>query len=350
MRSLPSLTFLACMFLLALGSCTSLPPDIPVPETTVEPAFAEAASPSPQADDSAVGSLSLPLVSAPPSPTPIPSDTPLPPTATPSPTPEPAVRFAVIGDYGLAGTAEADVAALVTGWEPDLIITLGDNNYPDGEPETIDENIGQYFHDYIFPYTGSFGPAADQNRFFPTLGNHDWNTTGAAPYLEYFSLPNNERYYDFTWGPVHFFAIDSDSREPDGVGMSSTQAEWLQANLAESNAVWKIVYAHHPPYSSGYHGPVDWMDWPFQEWGATAYLAGHDHTYERLAVNGFPYFVNGLGGGAIYPFISVLPESQVRFNGDYGAMLVEATSSQITFEFITRQAEVIDQFQILAAP
>ena len=24
------------------------------------------------------------------------------------------------------------------------------------------------------------------------------------PYLDYFTLPGNERYYDFTWGPVHF--------------------------------------------------------------------------------------------------------------------------------------------------
>jgi hypothetical protein len=65
------------------------------------------------------------------------------------------------------------------------------------------------------------------NQFFPTLGNHDWYTPGAQPYLDYFHLPGNERYYDFVWGPVHFFAIDSDENEPDGVNQSSVQAKWL---------------------------------------------------------------------------------------------------------------------------
>src|SRR5829696_6914844 len=36
-----------------------------------------------------------------------------------------ATQFAVIGDYGGGGTPEADVAALVHSWNPDLILTLG---------------------------------------------------------------------------------------------------------------------------------------------------------------------------------------------------------------------------------
>src|SRR5436190_18393178 len=56
-----------------------------------------------------------------------------------------AVRFAVIGDFGQAGPDEAAVSALVAGWQPDFVITVGDNNYPLGEASTIDQNIGQYF-------------------------------------------------------------------------------------------------------------------------------------------------------------------------------------------------------------
>ncbi|NIW44652.1 MAG: hypothetical protein GWN30_07780, partial [Gammaproteobacteria bacterium] len=59
------------------------------------------------------------------------------------------LTFAVIGDYGLAGQQEADVASLVESWNPEFIITVGDNNYPDGKAETIDENIGQYYAEYI---------------------------------------------------------------------------------------------------------------------------------------------------------------------------------------------------------
>lgn len=290
--------------------------------------------------------------------TPTPSNTPLPPTSTPfpptlTPTPTitlpPVVRFAVIGDFGLAGEREADVAHLITSWQPDLIITTGDNNYPNGVQEIIDENIGQYYHQYIHPYQGSYGQGSERNRFFPTLGNHDWLTKNAQPYLDYFSLPGNERYYDFTWGLVHFFALDSDSREPDGVGASSVQANWLKERLAASTSPWKIVYMHHPPYSSAHHGSIAWMQWPFKEWGATAVIAGHDHTYERLIVNDFPYFVNGLGGSPlIYWFTNPLEGSQVRFRDDNGAMLVTASEEEITFQFITRSGLLIDSYTIPA--
>jgi hypothetical protein len=260
--------------------------------------------------------------------------------------PEPITRFAVIGDYGLAGKREADVADLVKSWDPEFIITTGDNNYHDGAAETIDKNVGQYFHKYIYPYYGEYGKGAEVNRFFPSLGNHDWTTDGAQAYFDYFELPGNERYYDFVWGPVHLFSIDSDSREPDGVGRSSIQGQWLKDRLAASPATWKIVYMHHPPYSSAHHGSIDWAQWPYKRWGATAVISGHDHVYERLVVDGFPYFVNGLGGGPIYEFGEPIPGSEVRFRDDYGAMLVEATSQQITFQFITRQNQVIDTITI----
>ncbi len=256
-------------------------------------------------------------------------------------------RFAVIGDYGSGSQDEADVAVLVKSWNPDLIITTGDNNYPDGAADTIDENIGQFFHEFIFPYTGTYGPGALENRFFPTLGNHDWHTTGAQPYLDYFNLPGNERYYDFTWGPVHFFALDSDSEEPDGVDSGSIQAAWLQSQLASSTQPWQIVYMHHSPYSSGEHGPANWMQWPFVEWGVDVVISGHDHTYERISRDGINYFVNGIGGSSTYNFQDIVEGSQVRFNEDFGAMLVGASGNMLRIQFITRQGVIVDQIVLV---
>lgn len=253
----------------------------------------------------------------------------------------------MIGDYGLAGQAEADVAALVSSWQPDLILTLGDNNYPGGAADTIDENIGQYYAAYIAPYQGKYGTGAEQNRFFPALGNHDLNTDLGQAYFDYFTLPNNERYYDFTSGPVHFFVLNSDAREPDGVGRSSIQAAWLQQRLAESTAPWQVVVMHHPAYTSGLRGPVDWMRWPFAAWGADAVLAGHDHFYERLEVDGLPYLINGLGGGAIYPFGLSDAHSQVRYNADHGALLISTSQESLKFEFYTRSGLRVDQLELL---
>jgi len=264
------------------------------------------------------------------------------------------VRFAVVGDYGLAGQPgmdpEGDVAALIQSWNPDFIITTGDNNYPDGEASTIDANIGQYYADYIYPYLGIYTSTATVNRFFPSLGNHDWYADmpcGAQPYFDYFTLPGNERYYDFTWGPVHFFAVDSDPCEPDGNVVTSTQAIWLQNQLAASRATWKLVYMHHPPYSSGVQGSSPALQWPYQAWGASAVLAGHEHSYERILHDGFPYFINGLGGHILIGFfLFPVPGSAVRYRDDFGAMLVEAGCAHITFQFITRTGSVIDTYTL----
>src|SRR6266478_3011233 len=138
-------------------------------------------------------------------------------------------HFAVIGSYGLAGQPELNVAKLVSSWNPDFVLTVGNNNYPSGAASTIDANIGQYYHSYISPYTGSYG-------------------AGATSYLNYFTLPNNERYYDFTVGNIELFALDSSGAEPDGNTSTSTQGQWLQAQLAASTATWKLVYFQSPPY------------------------------------------------------------------------------------------------------
>lgn len=267
-----------------------------------------------------------------------------------APAEERPLRFAVIGDYGEAGPDEAAVAALVRSWEPEFVVTVGDNNYPDGAAATIDANIGQYYHEFIFPYAGAYGAGApDRNRFFPALGNHDWRAPGAQPFLDYFALPGNERYYEQRWGPVHCFVLDSDEHEPDGILSDSAQALWLQAALAASDAPFRLVVFHHAPYSSGQHGSNGWLQWPFQAWGASAVLAGHDHLYERLQVGGLPYFVNGLGGASLYDFEGLEAGSALRYNADFGAMRVEVTARAARFQFVSAGGVVVDTFQLPAS-
>jgi hypothetical protein len=251
-------------------------------------------------------------------------------------------RFAVIGDYGADSVEEADVARMVKAWRPQFIVTVGDNNYPSGAAATIDTNIGKYYHEFIAPYRGNYGPGAASNRFFPTLGNHHWETSGAKPYLDYFTLPGNERYYDLVIGPVHIFTIDSDDHEPDGITADSRQGRWLQSRLSASRSCWDLIFLHHAPFSSGPPGGTESLQWPYRLWGADAVLAGHAHIYERLVVERMLYLVNGLGGAEIHAIGTPAPGSQMRYNGDFGALLVEATSSQITFRFVSRASKVID--------
>ena len=263
----------------------------------------------------------------------------------------PDLRFAVIGDFGLAGTPEAEVAALVDSWQVDFVVTVGDNNYPRGGADSIDANIGQYYSQYIHPYVGDFGSGAETNRFFPALGNHDLNTDAGQPYFDYFELPGNERYYDFVRGPVHFFILNSDKREPDGRTVDSVQAGWLKGQMVASTSPWQLVVLHHPPYTSSMGRNSDpELQWPFAEWGAEAVLSGHDHSYERLQADGIPYFVNGMGGKDLYRVGRPAPESVVRYNRDHGAMLVSASESCINFSAYSRANELIDTLTLVKEP
>ena len=76
-------------------------------------------------------------------------------------------------------------------------------------------------------------------------------------------------------------------------------------------------------------------------------MTGHAHIYERLAHNEITYIVNGLGGHSIYEMDDEAhPDSQVRFNGDFGALLVEGMPTMMKLQFVTRSGIVVDAFEL----
>ncbi|KIY94809.1 Alkaline phosphatase [Monoraphidium neglectum] len=243
------------------------------------------------------------------------------------------LRLAVVGDFGSKDAGELAVSNLTQGWDTpsklDAVISLGDNAYFFGLASEIQERIPPYYGWAITTDTAT-------NRFWPCPGNHDWgglcnDPKGLDPYLAYFkalSSKPNPRVYEHIIGELHFFMLDSHCSEPLGVTVTSQQAAWLKAALAASTAPFKIVAFHHPPFSS-FRGYQPNMDWPFAEWGADLVMAGHDHIYERLdnprkvpGKDGFPYFVNGAGGQALYTFSNPQPASAFKYKSDFGAQLL----------------------------
>ncbi len=256
------------------------------------------------------------------------------------------IKFAIIGDYGNPDneTASRQVSDLVKSWQPQFIATVGDNNYPSGEAATIDANVGQYYSDYIFPYKGTYGKGSpdEKNHFYPTIGNHDYITDSGSAYFDYFNFRDNQAYYDVNLGLVHLIIMDSN--RADGKHRKSAQGQWVKNVLETSPAQWKLILLHHPPSSSGRYGGYGKLRWPFQDWGATAVIAGHDHFYERIGRVGIPYFINGLGGAGIHKFRSTHEHSIIRYNDKHGAMRVTADNENIRFEFINIDNKVIDRF------
>jgi len=270
--------------------------------------------------------------------------------------------LAFLGDYGEAGSNEQAVVNLVNSWNPDYVITLGDNNYfadtlanyasqadyDAAAMASYDENIGQYFGDYMA-----------EGRFFPAMGNHevDIDTNGGHPmgyfYEDYFAdvVPGtssgNQRYYNtYVGDDVELFALSSDPREPDGRSMGSDQYLWMEEQMQNSTARFRLVIMHHPPYSSGSHGSTPDMQWDYNNLGMDMVLAGHDHDYERLESDGIPYIVDGTGGKSLYSFVNIVPESLVQYDDNYGALRAEVDSDAgtITFEYINIDGVVVDRY------
>ncbi len=271
--------------------------------------------------------------------------------------------FGVIGDYGDDDDNSRDVSNLMKSWNPDFIITVGDNDYSDGAFrgtfDALELNVGQYFQEFIGDYQGQLGPGASVNKFFPTPGDHDWgdtcdDPTGLDDYLRYFTLPGdntgNERYYDFHQGPVHFFSIHSiNDCEPDGATADSVQGTWVRDAALASNATFKIAYFHNPPYSSGdrHIGDGAHMQWPWADWGFDLVISGDDHIYERIERDGVVYLVNGLGGVDIHGLVDTPVEgSQVRYANQYGAVRVDVFDNRLDVSFFTVDGDKIDSFSI----
>ncbi len=143
--------------------------------------------------------------------------------------------------------------------------------------------------DYRDQWDAFFGEAGDVFRrrpLVPCLGNHDYAKEKVPQiYLDIFGLPENgpeepgpERAYTFRYGNALFVVLDSNRA-------IEAQAPWLEAQLRDSDAVWKIVLFHHPVYPSAPHRENDdiaraWVP-IFEKYGVALALQGHDHAYLR---------------------------------------------------------------------
>lgn len=138
-----------------------------------------------------------------------------------------------------------------------------------------------------------------QSPLFGVLGNHEENSRN---YFDAFHLLHNERWYSFDYGSVHFTALQIDGSADYKPG--SDQCTWLEEDLSRADALWKIVFFHIPPYSSGKHqGDRDVRDTLtplFVQYGVDLVFSGHDHDYERIVIGDQVYIVTGGGGAPLY--------------------------------------------------
>lgn len=252
------------------------------------------------------------------------------------------VKFAVIGDSGRGDRAQHEVAAQMIAWrekfEYDLVLMLGDNIYDRHTP-------ADYEAKFEAPYRALI---EDGVTFQAAIGNHD---DPAQIHYEKFNM-GGQRYYSFrrfeislegglTGRGVRFYALDSRSLDPE-------QLEWLRAGLKGSGSRWKIVFFHHPIYTSGrYQAAARALRAALEpvliDGEADVVLSGHEHFYERTKPQrGILYFVSGAAGSLRQGDIRDTGLTAKGFDADYSFMLMEASGDELFFQAIARSGETID--------
>lgn len=246
------------------------------------------------------------------------------------------LRVAVVGDFGAFTTDELRVVTQMMWWNPDIIITTGDNAYDSGTLEEYSVNVFK-------PYQALLAEVP----MYASMGNHDYTTEEGGPMKEIFELPTSssgtEDYYSFNYDNIHFVAINSNL----DYSVGSEQYTWLQDDLENAEQRWKIAYFHHPVFSSGDHGSTPGMDSIlaplFSANNVDLVLNGHDHSYERNEkVNDVLYVVTGGGGKSLYNQVNENPYSKV-FLSEYHFVGLTIQNDELKLKAIDKRGFAFDE-------
>jgi hypothetical protein len=220
---------------------------------------------------------------------------------------------------------------------PGTVFTAGDNAYPDG-------TLTQFQN----CYDPTWGRHKARTR--PSPGNHDYRTSGASGYYQYFGAaagPSGRGYYSYNLGDWHIVVLNSMCETIGGCSASSPQAQFLRNDLAANPRLCTLAYWHHPVFSSGEHGNDPKMGPAFQilyDNNAELVINGHDHDYERFApqtpsgtldrAQGIREIVVGTGGANLRPFATIRPHSQVRNANTHGVLKLTLTANSYSWQFV----------------
>lgn len=321
------------------------------------------------------------------------------------------VRFAVIGDSGTGDQHQRQIARQMLAWHDrlpfDLVLMLGDNIYGafwgGGNRKDFEEKFDRPYAELL----------ARGVVFRAALGNHDTRADEGRQLIQArdrFHIDGPQGYYSFTAGTftppppslgapapgtesaplVEFFVLNTVRLEKDK--KDPEQLAWLEQALAASRARWRIVYGHHPLYSTGRrHGgdpalraqleplflgrpspegssPVAPLSRAesreatgsgaarLPEAGASGVgregqgsprvhvvLAGHDHIYERFhPQKGIVYFVCGSSGQLRRGDARPGPELAAVEDQKHVFLLWEATPHALRFWAINETGQAFD--------
>ena len=230
----------------------------------------------------------------------------------------------------------------------DFAIQTGDF-VDDGGEYTLWSNILSLFSQY-------FG----DTDFVQVFGNHEYEGNEDGHFPETVNFTPGEKYYSVTYGNVYVAVINCYLVED-----MEEAAAWIKADAAKSDAVWKVLTLHRPPYytntiggSENSHNIVPALA---DEAGFDVVFSGHDHTFARtkpmkggeVNENGTVYYIVGAAEQGGKYSITDNPEFNfARVSGDFNALYFSVSASytqmKLTVYNLTDDGsfEVFDEYTI----
>lgn len=263
-------------------------------------------------------------------------------------TPIASTPMVTVGAGDLCDTTQdcADTAALIGAMSPppDVVYTLGDNQYESGLLSEFNRDYNVYW-----------GPFKSITR--PVSGNHEYQSGNAgAGYFDYFNGigqaagpagPRGQGYYSYDLGDWHVVVLNTSSSSSVPYGAGSAQEQWLRRDLAANTKPCTVAQWHHPRFSRGNYFPgvtttqALWQ--ALQDYGADVVLSGHDHNYQRYGLQtatgvaspaGLRLFVVGTGGRSAAAFRGTLPNYQNGHANIEGLLKLTLSSGSYAWQFL----------------
>ena len=218
-----------------------------------------------------------------------------------------------------------------------VVYTIGDNVYQDG---TVAESM--------YCYEPTWG--RHNSRVHPSVGNHEYNTAGAAGYWQYFTRytatpafvgDSGKYYYSYDVGTWHVIVLNDNIETKTG----SDQEKWLEADLAAHPSACTLAIWHKPKYyQGGARASYASMWTPLYNSHAELVLNGHVHRYERYAEvtpsgaadpgRGLREIIVGTGGASIGSSTATPPNLEVANGSTYGVLKLWLDTDGYYWKFI----------------
>jgi len=207
----------------------------------------------------------------------------------------------------------------------------------------------QYAGGSLSAFTSAYGPTWGRVKPVtrPAIGNHEYLTTGAAGYFDYFGSAAGARgsgWYSSDVGAWHLIALNANCDQV-GCAAGSPQERWLRDDLAAHPAACTLAYFHQPRFTSSPRGSDPGLTPLWQalhDGGTDVVLNGHEHNYERFALQdpagradptGIREFIVGTGGRGLSPYGPAIANSEVRSTAGFGVLLMTLHPSGYDWRF-----------------